>query len=239
MVRAIRIGILILLLTASAAIGTLAYYGAHALASCTDAAHSFQATLEAVNRPCVAGRPCGTLADVNRTLASIRGTFGQVELAAKHENAQLTTLDGQERTLFSDLHGVLRDARETIRGAQGLTQVASGTLGATQDTLKSSQVALVSLRASLDASKGLIDALHRRADDQRIDDTLTHLDATSAHVDGATGDVQAVFDRVAHPPPCRGRWCWAIKTGEVLSAAHNVPEFGYWTDELIQSLRRH
>jgi hypothetical protein len=97
----------------------------------------------------------------------------------------------------------------------------------------------MSLRASLDASKGLIDALRRRADDQRIDDTLTHLDATSAHVDRATGDVQTVFDRVAHPPPCKGRWCWAIKTGEVVSAAHNVPEFGYWTDQLIQSLRRH
>ena len=63
-----------------------------------------------------ARRKCGTLADVNRTLHTIRGTFGQIEVAAKHENAQLTKLDSQEKTLFDgNSLEVIDGARETIR----------------------------------------------------------------------------------------------------------------------------
>jgi ABC-type transporter Mla subunit MlaD len=84
------------------------------------------ATLDALNRPCgtvpsavvsaghaepmfnaplpPAKKPCGTLADVNRTLATVRGTFGQIEVAANHENRNLTTLDEQERQLYADMH---------------------------------------------------------------------------------------------------------------------------------------
>lgn len=78
-------------------------------------------TLDGVNRPCavtasdegfVASRdgdkhpmkPCGTLADVNRTLASVRGTVGQIEVAARHENRNLDTLDEQEKQVVADLH---------------------------------------------------------------------------------------------------------------------------------------
>jgi hypothetical protein len=64
--------------------------------------------LQVVNRNCDGGKEaCGTLADVNQTLHTIRGTFGQIETAAKHENAELTTLDSQKKTLFDDVHGVM------------------------------------------------------------------------------------------------------------------------------------
>ncbi|HEY5054673.1 MAG TPA: hypothetical protein VII58_00845 [Acidobacteriaceae bacterium] len=49
--------------------------------------------------------PCGTLADLNRTLATFRGVGGEVEKAAIHENKNLTTLDTQEAALFADFHG--------------------------------------------------------------------------------------------------------------------------------------
>jgi hypothetical protein len=62
---------------------------------------------------------------------------------------------------------------------------------------------------------------------------LIHLESTSAHIDSATGDVQTVFDRVTNPPKCKGRACIFIKALNVISAAHDVPEFGYWTDQLI------
>jgi ABC-type transporter Mla subunit MlaD len=67
-------------------------------------------SLDQVNRLCnvkdSGGKdlPCGTLADVNRTLATVRGTFGEIEQAADHENRNLSTLDAQELELFDDFH---------------------------------------------------------------------------------------------------------------------------------------
>ena len=58
--------------------------------------------------------PCGTLADVNKTLGTVRGTFGQVEVAANHENRNLTTLDAQEAQLFADTHQVFGTADKTF-----------------------------------------------------------------------------------------------------------------------------
>lgn len=75
-------------------------------------------TLRLVNRPCgtVDGvfAPCGTLADFNRTLATARGTMGQIEIAANHEDKNLETLDAQEAMLVADTHKTLTDADALI-----------------------------------------------------------------------------------------------------------------------------
>jgi hypothetical protein len=66
--------------------------------------NSLNSTLLTVNSPCGGGHPCGTLADVAKTLNTVRGTFGQIEVAANHENKNLTNLDAQEAQLFADTH---------------------------------------------------------------------------------------------------------------------------------------
>jgi hypothetical protein len=58
--------------------------------------------------------PCGTLADVNRTLATVRGTFGQVEVAARHEDRNLTDYDAQERQLYADIHATTVDLNALV-----------------------------------------------------------------------------------------------------------------------------
>lgn len=72
-------------------------------------AQNINKTLYTVNKNCDTA-PCGTLADVARTLNTVRGTFGQIEVAAIHENNNLTTLDSQEAQLFTDTHSVLTGA---------------------------------------------------------------------------------------------------------------------------------
>ena len=131
------------------------------------------------------------------------------------------------------------DARETIKGVTGLTQVASGAIQTTKDTIKDAQPALASLKTTLDGFTALAQSAQKRTDDPRVDALLTHLESTSENVDGATGDVQTAFDRVVNPPKCKGHACAFVKAIQIISAAHNVPEFGYWTDQLIQSLRSH
>lgn len=51
--------------------------------------------------------PCGMFADTAQTLSTVRGAFGQFEIAAAHENKNLTNLDKQEKTLFDNVNGLV------------------------------------------------------------------------------------------------------------------------------------
>jgi len=139
----------------------------------TEAAKAF----ETMNRNCDNGKEsCGTLADLNQTLRTVRGTFGQIEMAAKHEDTQLGTLDKQEKTIFNDLHGISRDARKGLGAFTSLTNAASGAVGTAQETMIQSQPALASLNASLTQYGALAQSVKKRIDDPRVDVLLTHLD---------------------------------------------------------------
>lgn len=63
--------------------------------------------LAEIERPCGGGQPCGTLADVAKTLNTARLTMGQIEIAANHEDRNLATLDAQETALYADTHAAL------------------------------------------------------------------------------------------------------------------------------------
>lgn len=63
-------------------------------------------TFYLINKSC-SSAPCGTLADVNRTLATFRGTAGTLEIAGRHEDQNLSHLDAQETQLFQDTHTAL------------------------------------------------------------------------------------------------------------------------------------
>ena len=89
--------------TAFAQTGNAMTAAATAVSSTANAAN---ATLASVNRLCAPG-PCGLLADTAKTLNTVRGTFGQVEIAANHENRNLSTLDAQEAQLFQDSHSAI------------------------------------------------------------------------------------------------------------------------------------
>jgi hypothetical protein len=184
-------------------------------------------------------KPCGTLADANQTLHTIRGAFGEVEVAAHHENAQLTKLDTQERDLFDDLHGVLGQSRETLASVSGFASAASATMRTVKETVAGAQPVLASLKTTSDSLDGAAQALTTRLDDPHVAALVANLDVTAKDAADATGDVKTVFDRVANPQPCKGRWCFAIKAARIMSAARDVPQFGYWTNEFVQSLRSH
>lgn len=49
-----------------------------------------------LNAPCAEGKPCGTLADVNRTLASFRLAAGQVTAVSEKEQSKLDEANRQE-----------------------------------------------------------------------------------------------------------------------------------------------
>lgn len=76
-------------------------------------------SIDSINRSCVPG-PCGTLADINKTLNTVRGTFGQIEIAANHEDKNLSRLDQQELILFGDFHQLASQGINTTTNIDSL-----------------------------------------------------------------------------------------------------------------------
>jgi len=95
-------------------------------------------TVAKINAPCVPG-PCGTVADVAKTLNTFRYTAGQLEVAANHEDQRLTVLDSQETELVTDSHADLTKLGTAIDGINGLVtnQDLAGSLKQTNVALTS------------------------------------------------------------------------------------------------------
>jgi hypothetical protein len=145
-------------------------------------------TLDAINRPCgLQGKPCGTLADLNRTFATVRGAVGTVETAGRHYDKQLSTLDKQEATLFQDIHGTAKDARGAIADVRTTVNTANNALGHVAPVLDGTTTALASVQSDTDA-------LHTRLTDPRIDSLMDSLNSTGRNVEGMTGSGAGILD---------------------------------------------
>jgi len=136
------------------------------------------ATLAAINAPCVPHKACGTLADVNRTLATVRGTVGAVEVAARHEDKNLTALDAQELVLFNDVHNTM--------------QLAQGTISKVDTTLDT-------VAPMLDASTAILHHIDDRVSDQQIIQLVSHLNGMSTSGDKMLAEGQQKEHELLHP----------------------------------------
>jgi hypothetical protein len=122
-----------------------------AVGSVKSVANSANQTLALVNRPCEPA-PCGTLADINRTLATARGTMGQVEIAANHEDKNLGTLDAQEATLFADTHKAAQDLDALVNSPDIVASLhnVNASSAAVADSTKQADAILIDAREEAD-----------------------------------------------------------------------------------------
>lgn len=94
---------------------------------------SASGTLAIVNRGCETKDanggtlPCGTLAEVAKTLATYRGTAGQVEAALHHENQLLDRRDAQEVDLYQRSSAALGSAQQSLADLDGALKPLSHT----------------------------------------------------------------------------------------------------------------
>ena len=148
-------------------------------------------TLNAINRPCPipgkTGAPCGTLADLNRTLATVRGAVGTVETAGRHYDKQLSTLDKQEAILFKDIHGTATDARSAIADVRTTVNTANSALGHVAAVLDGTKTALASVQNDTDA-------IHTRLTDPRVDNLMDSFNSTGRNVAGMTASGAGILD---------------------------------------------
>ncbi|MHB1673787.1 MAG: hypothetical protein ACYCSP_06000 [Acidobacteriaceae bacterium] len=145
------------------------------------------ATLVDVNRPCEVGNvktnafyskfyssgsvmPCGTLADVAKTLGTLRGTAGQIEIAANHEDKRIGVLDAQEDALFADTHRTLGSANatllrfsaamdtadKTIAGLQPVEAQATATIASVNELMPNLAKTTANVTAMTDSGKNIL-----------------------------------------------------------------------------------
>ena len=162
------------------------------------------ATLQAINRPCGAGKPCGTLADVAKTLNSARLTLGQVEIAANHEDSRIGVLDAQEAQIASDAHTLALKAGGTVDAltvaAKGIQPVEQNAAGEISD-MRTMTAGLTSMTPDLQVA-----AAELSATSQNVTQVSQHLNATTA-------DVQQAVHSYLHPGWPKRIWSAITNTG--------------------------
>jgi hypothetical protein len=151
--------------------------------------------------------PTGTIAEVNKLLLALKSTTVHIDLAARHEDQQLTVLDAQERQLFADTHGTLGELKNTATALTGTAQAATATLGEGQKTIRAAQPLLASFTESGDNLNVL---LKRQAITQFVDN-LGPLSQNLVAITGVSSDMLTTADQVERKA-----------TNSYLHPSHNV-----------------
>jgi hypothetical protein len=178
----------------------------------------FDAVLVTVNRPCGKDASCGTLADVAKTLNTIRGTAGQVEIAAAHENRQLGKIDAQEAQLYADVHATMLNLQEMTASLTETSLQATDDLKTVNMVIQGAQPVLAASAVAVghaDATLGHVDAL---VEDPAITKFLDASADTALQVDGTSTDVRKVADKISNDflnPPPKHWWNYAGKVWQL------------------------
>jgi hypothetical protein len=155
--------------------------------------------------------PCGTLADMNRTLATVRGTFGQIEAAANHENKNLTTLDSQELALFTDLHLTAQAAARTADSLSGTATALTGTATAATATLSEGKRTIAAFQPVLAGLTEATGSINEFLKGQMLTKTLpeiaVNLDKGIVTGDAIAADVYVAAHPLLNPDPCKTAKC--------------------------------
>lgn len=183
----------------------------------------FDATLSEVNRPCGGTAPCGTLADVAKTLNTVRGTFGQIEIAANHENKNLTALDKHEATLFADTHAALVNIQGATASVDEMAQQASAAIKTTNTTIEDMQPVLANASIVLGHADASVDHLNTLLDMPEIPETVKHAASITASADRIVKDGADEADKLVHPPVKKVTFWGAIDGAFLWIHSHLIP----------------
>ena len=183
----------ILALTVAIAVGALGFCTYRIESEFVGIGVKANQTFDTINRDCGGGHSCGTLADVAKTLNTVRGTFGQIEVATNHEDKNLATLDRQELTLFADIHSTAVQAQNTLAGVNQTAQAASTALQTANGSIAAAQ-------PLLEAATRTTTDLDKAVNDPAIHQTAAHVESITASGDKIAADAAFEADKLTHPP---------------------------------------
>ena len=168
-------------------------------------------TLDEINRPCSGKAPCGTLSDVNKSLETLRGTMGQFEVAARHENKQLSTLDEQEQVLYADLHSTLVVGQGALNESAQLMKTTNATVAKIQPVLNETQKAVAGVTVAVGNVNVLVTDPNLAKTMQNVQESTKATTITMQSVQKTSGEVQIAVHGYLHPSWARSTANWTLK----------------------------
>jgi len=186
-----------------------------------DAAPDLKPTLEAINRPCGPGKPCGLLANVNKTVVKV----GDAIVTTQMQERAITP---HTVTAMDTLNMAAQKLSKTADSISGTATAATGSLTALTGTLGEGKRTIAAAQPLLEAytrSGNDLDALLKS---KAVYDTLDATSATTEHIAGITGDLQSVSDdmrkRYFAPVP----WWKKIAGGAEFTIKAGNKALGWW-----------
>jgi hypothetical protein len=138
-----------------------------------DAAYNFiHNTSDVLNRPCGAGKPCGVLAQTNKTVVKVGDAVVMTQLIER------------------------KTALEASQTLSGVAQHVQGAADASTGLLNAGTVALNRLPALEDASTDAVRNFNRLVSSKSLSDAIDGAAGIMRHGDAISGDLQRVSDKI-------------------------------------------
>ena len=171
--------------------------------------------LDTINRPCGDGHPCGTLANVDKTVVKVGDAIVTTQLTERYTAPHVTAAMDALNSTAGHLSATADALTETANALTGTAHGATDMLATGKESIAALQPLLRSLDGTAQASTVTVQTFNGRLSDPRIDSLLLHLDSTTGHIDGIAANGQKVTDKLTNdfiaPKP------WYRKIGPSLS----------------------
>ena len=176
---------------------------------------SMNAALDTINRPCGDGHPCGTLANIDKTVVKVGDavvtTQMQERAIAPHTIAAMDTFN----TAARKLGGTADSLSGTATALTGTANAATATLGEGQRTIAAAQPLMAAYTRSGDDLDLLI-----RDNAAPLHATLVHAAGMSASGDLMLADAQWKTHQLLHPDKIKLTFWGATWAG--IKAIHSI-----------------
>lgn len=163
-----------------------------AASSIPNAAISIQQDVSAVtdtlDRPCGSGHPCGTLAEVSKTIVHASDAIVTTQLAERKATPHVIAA-------MDEFGAAGRNLSKTAQNISGTATALTETLDEGKRTIAAAQPLLASLDATARVSTATIETFNGRLSDPRIDALLTSFRDMADNGNGIVADGRKVADK--------------------------------------------
>jgi hypothetical protein len=183
--------------------------------------------------------PHGTIAMADEDAGAAKSLIVHADMAARHEQQQLTTWDTRGDILFAnindgvtDLRGTINASTKTVDAGTALVLELRKTAQAVNDPKKGLPPILAETGASVKDAHTALPQLTRAI--TATADTAENTRGITEHVDGITGDLQVALHPILNPDPCTTRGCKIKRALGLVKAAGSGSEGLYYLIEVAK-----
>lgn len=158
---------------------------------------SVDSTVAAVNRPCEKGKPCGTLAEVNKSMVKLQ----DVTVTLQRQVGQSATL---VNAASSSIQKATMDVHTMALAGTDTEKAATAALSTAKETIADAQPVLQSLRQDEESANNAVTDFDNLLRSPDLASTMEHVEGMTASGDKMLSDAQWKEHELLHPTKTKG-----------------------------------